>query len=176
MNYKLIKALNKVIAAPIIEIPAEEYQYEVTKYFGKSHELIRQLNLEEKNYKNLGGVEHCISTGNVMFRYRENELKKHIFIIGIIARSGKIEPKDLVDVKEIHTQFVNKILNGWIIIASVNQNSKRMVDRIKKLVEQKGKKVHEKHLGSSKWLDRPDFTFNTILLGIDEERVNSVEI
>jgi hypothetical protein len=175
MKHKIIKALKRVIAAPIIEIPPNEYQKEVTKYFGESPELIDQLNMEEKNYKNLGGIEHCISTGNVMFRYRENELKKYIFIIGIIAKSGRIEAKDLIDVKEVHNQFVNKILNGWVIVASVNNNSKRMIDKIIKLVEHKGKHVYQKHLGTSKWLDRPDFTFDTVVIGIDEEHVESFE-
>ena len=48
---KLLRALKKVIAAPIVEIPAREYQREITKYFGKSRDLIDQLNAEEKNYK-----------------------------------------------------------------------------------------------------------------------------
>jgi hypothetical protein len=176
MNPRLISALKKIVAAPIIEIPAKEYQREITKYFGGSPELIDQLNREEKNYKKLGGTEHCISTNNVMFRYRENELKKYIFIIGIVSKSGRIEPKDLLDVREVHSQFINKLLNGWIIIASVNSNSKRMIDRIKQVVTTKGKKVYERSLGTSQWLDKPEFTFNTIVLGIDEEMLDSFEV
>jgi len=171
-KHKLISVLRKLVAAPIIEIPKEEYRAEIEKYFCKSPELIEQLNLEEEIYRHLG-TEHCISTGNIMFRYRENELKKHLYIVGIVAKSGRIEPQDLLDIRNVSKQFVEKLLNGWVVIASVNSNSRRMIDRLKDSVFKLGKEVFEKSLGKSQWRETPDYKFDTIAIGINQAVLNN---
>lgn len=172
----LITALTRLVAAPIIEIPKHEYQAEILKFFGDSRDLMDELEQQEEIYKKLGGTEHCISTGNILFRYKENELKKQIFIVGIIAKSGRIEPKDLLDVKEVTNQFMEKLLNSWIIIASVNANSRKMIDRLKQAAIQKGEKIYERSLGQVQYLDRPEFKFDTIVIGTDQNMLTNFRV
>ena len=165
----LITSLHKLVAAPIVEIQPKEYDKEIEKFFAKSPDLIDILNKQKDMYKQLGGVEHCISTGNVLFRYMENKTKKHIYIVGIISRSGKIKPNDLIDVRSISQLFVDRLIDNWTVFASVNSNSRGMVDRIKKLTEEEGHQVFERSFGRSQFLQSPEFTFDTIAIAINEE-------
>jgi len=120
----------------------------------------------------LGGTEHCISTGNVMFRYIVNDKKQHIYIVGIIAKEGKILPKDIMDIKGAMADFVKKVAEGWVIYASVNSNSRSLIDRVKRLAAKVGhKEIFEKSLGKIGFLDKPEFTFDTIVIATDKDKL-----
>lgn len=173
MSKKLISVLRKIVSVPIFEIPKQEYDSEIGNYFKDSPELIDLLQRQANVYTDyLGGKEHCISTGNVMFRYVVNEAKKHIYIVGIIAKQGKVLAQDIIDIKGVMVDFANKLIEGWVIYASVNSNSRSFINRLKKLAEQKGtegKKIFEKSFGKVGFLDKPDFSFDTIAIGMDKD-------
>ena len=166
---KIISALKKIVS--YFEIPKAEYDQEIKDFFKDSPELINLLEQQSDVYTNyLGGQEHCISNGNVMFRYVLNFEKKHIYIVGMISKSKKLLLKDIADVRILLTDFANKLEEEWVLFASVNKNSKGFIEKLKKLAEKLGgKKVLEKSFGRVDFTENAEFSFDTIVLATNPE-------
>lgn len=147
-----------------VNISVDEYNREIEKYFGESPELINLLRQQEGMYSRLGGREFCISTGNVLFRYRENPDKKQVYVVGLIAKKGRMVPSDLRDVLSIVDDFFEKLKDGWTILASVNSNSRKLIEHIKRKARHQGIPIKEVSHGEMGFLNRPEFTFETIEL------------
>jgi len=166
---KIISALKKIVS--FFEIPKSEYDEEIKEFFKDSPELIGLLEQQTHVYTNyLGGEDHCVSTGNVLFRYIINSDKNHIYIVGMIAKSKKLLLTDIVDVRSLLIDFATKLEEDWVLYASVNKNSKGFIEKLKKRAETMGgKKILEKSLGKISFLDKPEFSFDTIVLATKPE-------
>ena len=166
---QIISALKKIVS--FFEIPKNEYDEEIKEFFKDSPELIGLLEQQSNIYTNyLGGEEHCVSTGNVLFRYIINNDKKNIYVVGMIAKSKKLLLTDILDVRSLLIDFANKLEEDWVFYASVNKNSKGFIEKLKKRAENiGGKKILEKSLGKMSFLDKPEFSFDTVVLATKPE-------
>lgn len=160
----------KIVTSAFDDLPLQTYDREVEDYFQKSPELLDTLEQQKQQYQRLGGVEKCISVGNSLyFCYREHEAKKHIYVIGIISRQkGKIGLGDLIGLfhgsRKLLEEFKEKLQTGWVMFASVNSNSRRIVNKLKKISASEGVPLYEHDYGKHAFIEDPEYTFHTIAL------------
>lgn len=101
-------------------------------------DLIRSGDEMAMNYgRSLGSdpVQHVEvgDNGNILIKWIDTE--RAIFILGIISKTGSIGRADLADMNEWIDRLIEEVKKGKMIHTSVNQSSRLLLERIKRMLD-----------------------------------------
>lgn len=104
-------------------------------------ELIKSGDEMAMNYgRSFGSTPevHVESGDNHNILIKWIDTAKAVFILGIISKSGSIGRQDLRDMNEWIERLIAKVREGKMIYTSVNQSSRLLIDRIKRMLDRDG--------------------------------------
>lgn len=80
-------------------------------------------------------------SGNLIIKYMETE--DSIGITGMISKRGMISARDLPDILKLYAMLIEKLEDGKTMFASVNSNSKKLVDGLIRRAKTKGVTINK---------------------------------
>ena len=117
----------------------KKYYYEIAPG------LINLVDEEEEQISAILGADSLkileTDSGNLIIKYMETE--DSIGITGMISKRGMISARDLPDILKLYAMLIEKLEDGKTMFASVNSNSKKLVDGLIRRAKTKGVTINK---------------------------------
>ena len=89
---------------------------------------------------------------NLIIKYANDENKKIIYMIGLMAKSGKLKREDLPDYRLWINRLMDYLRDDYIMITTANKFSQKLIEKLKSMGV-KSNKITELKTGDSDYED-----------------------